>query len=160
MCHLVQISYKLSHLWLSLDRMKYACRGRRSHGATLSYKRERESRCAGSDSHTNPKAIVSLWAVIYPTVSLAFPPGCLSSCSKLTQWRLSSPFFLLSTPHPPLPYILSLRQLLAISLSSANCLNLVVSSFLPQPSSCLLTLMCLSQNLIFIPVTRVQMPTY
>lgn len=57
-------------------------------------------------------------------------------------------------------YTLCLRQLLGISLLSANCLNLVGSAFLPQPSSCLLTLICLSQNLIFIPVTRVQMAAY
>ena len=104
----------------------------------------------GVNGHTHPSVTVSLWAVIStpcPTV----PPRSLARCSELT---------LLCSEHPMLPQRLSTRieTIMAISLSAANCLP-SVSSLLPQPSPCLLTLMHLSHNLIFIPVTGVQMPT-
>lgn len=120
----------------------------------LSYKRKFEPTCQWP--YKSEKVIVPFWAVIYPTVSWAFSPGGFTSCPKLTGGGLSSCFFLLSTSLSPHRHTLSLRQLLAISLSSANCLNLVASCFLPQPSSCLLILIGLSQNFIFNPATRVQ----
>lgn len=95
----------------------------------LSHRRESQPG-AGSNGHRNRKSL---------------SPSGQQSLQLLKGNAMKTELILLSAQHPLSPHrhVLTLRQLLAISLSSANCLNLVVSSFLPQPSSCVLTLMCL-----------------
>lgn len=103
-----------------------------------------------------------MWQIQWPHKPESFSPsGRWSIQPSQAFTMMKSELHLLSVKHSTVSTEAHTQwQLLAISHSSTNCLNLVVSSFLPQPSSYLLSLIYLSQNLIFIPVTRAQMPTY